>query len=106
MTMSKLALDDFDPVQGEDKRVANFLHALEGGQLLFGAGRLQIEGFEVSINEFDGFEEDAGGFAFPDFAKAAAAQRLDQAVARECEDIRLAVTTHQVTRGQATLGRA
>ena len=59
--------------------MAGGLDALQRPQFL-GGGRAALE---VAEDELDGLEEAAGGLALPDLAEAAAAQRLDEAVARD-----------------------
>ncbi len=90
----QLALDDLDAVHGEDEGMADFLDAVEGVQLLFGPGAVDVERIEVAEDELDRLEQAARRLAFPDFAEAAAAERLDQAIARDRLRIGLAHNTH------------
>ena len=94
MTMTQLAVDDLDAVDRADERVADLLDALEGLQLLLGAGAVDVEGVEVAVDELDGLEDAAGGLALPDLAEAAGAERLDQAVAGDRFGVGLPDPTH------------
>ena len=49
--------------------------------LLGGLCRPRRAVVEVAVDELDGLEEAAGGFALPDLAEAAAAEPLDEPVA-------------------------
>ena len=40
-----------------------------------------VQAVEVAVDELDGLEDAAGGFALPDFAEAAGAERFDQPIA-------------------------
>src|SRR5262249_43010956 len=78
----QLALDDLYLLGGQDEGVAQALDAVQRAFLLLGAGAVDVEGVEVAEDELDGLEEPAGRLTLPDLAEAAAAQGLDQAVAR------------------------
>ena len=95
----QFAVDDLDAVHRQDERMADLLDALEGLQFLLGAGAVHVEGIEVAVDELDGLEQAARGLALPDFAEAAAAQRLDQAVAGN----RLRIGFPQKTHGSIPL---
>jgi len=74
--------------------VPHFLDAFQGMEFLLGANPIDIEGIEIAVDELDRLEQAARCFAFPDFAKAAAAQGLDEAVARDRFCISLSDRTH------------
>src|SRR5262249_33783002 len=76
----ELAVDDLDAVHGQDERVADLLDAVEGLELLLGAGPVHVEGVEVAEDELDRLEQPARGLALPGLAEAATPQGLDQAV--------------------------
>ena len=90
----EFAGDFLDAVHRQNERVAHLLDAVKGLLFLFGAGAVHVEGVEVAEDELDGFEEAAGRLALPDLAEAAAAERLDQAVAGNRFRIWLPQKTH------------
>src|SRR5713226_1780918 len=63
--------------------MADRLDAAQGFELLLGPLSVGAGSLEVAINELDGLEQSAGGFALPYFAKAAAANALDELVTRD-----------------------
>ena len=67
-------------------------------QFLLGADAFDVQGIEVAVDELDGLEQAAGCLALPDFAEAAAAQRLDQAVAGNRFGIDLSKNAHKPPR--------
>ena len=91
---NELAFDDLDAVHGQDEGVADFLDAVEGLQLLLGARPIGVQRVEVAVDELDGLEQAAGRLAFPGFAKAAAAEGLDEAIPGNRLRIGLAYETH------------
>src|SRR5438128_1894753 len=71
-----------------------FTDALQCVQLLFGADAFHVERVEIAVDEFDGFEDAAGGLALPHFTEAAAANGLDQAIAWDGFGVRLPQPAH------------
>src|SRR5262249_21959633 len=90
----QLAVHLLDQLGGDDERVADLADAVQGALLLLGAGGVDVERVEVAEDELDGLEQPAGGLTLPDLAEAAAAQRLDQAVARQGFAVGLAQKAH------------
>src|SRR5207302_1712655 len=90
----QLAGGDLDAVERADEGVADLLDALQGVEFLFSAGAVHVERVEVAVDELDGLEQAARRLALPDFAEAAAAQGLDQAIPGYRLGVRLPNTTH------------
>ena len=64
-----------------------------------GASAIVSKAIEGAIDEFDGFEDAAGRFTFPDLAKAAGAQPFNEAVAANRFGIRAFFNRHGGTLG-------
>ena len=80
----ELAVDDLEPLDGQDERVADRLDAVERLVLLL--GRLVVlasSAVEVAEDELDRLVDAARRLALPHLAEPAAAEPLDQAVARD-----------------------
>src|SRR5581483_7499824 len=78
----ELAVDDVVAFEAEDVGVADGLDAAEGLEFLLGALAAVVSAAEVAEDELDGLVQTAGGFGLPDLAEAAAAEALDELVAR------------------------
>jgi hypothetical protein len=62
--------------------VSDLLDALEGFEFLFGvANEVGILGAEVAVDDLDGLEDAAGGFALPDFAEPARPEPFEEPIA-------------------------
>src|SRR5687767_11432829 len=94
----ELAAGDLDAFHRADERMADFLDALECFKFLLGASGVNIERIEIAEDFLDGFEEPAGSFAFPDFAKAAATKGLDEPVPLDGLSFRFPLTGHVQSR--------
>ena len=70
-----------EPVDGQQKRMANGLDVLHGLELVLGPTADAAQAVDVAVDELDGLEDAARGFAFPNFAEPACTQLLEQAVA-------------------------
>ena len=93
----QFAVDDSSMRSSEQtKGWRTSLMRCEGVLFLLGANAVHVEGIEVAVDELDGLVQAAGSFALPDFAEAAAAQRLDQAIAGNRLRVRLPQPTHCV----------
>ena len=75
------AVDDFDPVHRQQKRMSDGADIFEGLQLQLGVGAFGIEVVGFVADELDGLVNAAGRLALPDFAEAALAERLEEPVA-------------------------
>ena len=62
----ELAVEDFDALERQDKRVPDLLDLLQGSELLAGLGI-----GELSIDELDRLEQTARSLGLPDLAKTA-----------------------------------
>ena len=81
MTMTSSPLDDLDAVERRTNGWRTSLTRSQGLAAPARPGAVAVERVEVAVDELDGLEQAAGGLALPDFAEAAAAERLDEAVA-------------------------
>src|SRR5438132_9179766 len=90
----QLALDDLDAIDGKQEGMADGLDMLDGAELFLGAGAVGFETIEVAVDELDGFEDAAGGFAFPDFTEAAAPERFQKLIPRKGFRLRLSEGCH------------
>ena len=77
----QFSLNAFEPVDGQKKGMADGFDVLDGVQLVLGPLAVAAQAIEVAVNELDGLEDAAGGFAFPNFAEAAGAQEFEETVA-------------------------
>jgi len=77
----ELTVDDIKAFQRKNIGMADGEDAAEGFEFLLGTMVGVAGAAEVAENEFDGFMDAAGRLGLPDFAEAAAAQPLDEAVA-------------------------
>ena len=93
----QLAADILNLLDGKHKGMAHPFDPLQRATLLLGAGGVRIHGVEIAVDELDGFEETARRLAFPDFAEAACAQRLNEAVAGKRLRIRFPHQAHVTT---------
>src|SRR5207248_5831792 len=94
----ELAVNGFDAVERADERMTHLADALQSVQLLFGADAFDVEGIEVAVDEFDGFEDAAGGLALPDFAEAAASEPFDESIPGDRLGVALSYPTHERSR--------
>src|SRR5580765_4215978 len=69
--------------------MANVFDVLDRFQLFVGLSGGAFDVIEIAVDELDRFEDRAWGFAFPYFAKTAAAKRRNQAIARYRFSVRL-----------------
>jgi hypothetical protein len=60
--------------------VADLFDSLEGLIFLVGAGRVGLFGFEVAVDELDGFEDAAGRNALPNLAEATGSEGFDESI--------------------------
>src|SRR5437867_3478943 len=75
VVIGKLGDDDefagnaFDAVHRQQEGMANGLYMLNGAEFFLGANAVIAQPVEIAIDELDGLEDAAGGFAFPDLPK-------------------------------------
>lgn len=75
------AFDDVVAVEREQVRMTDRLHPLECLELLLGvADEVVVLGPQVAEDDFDGFEDAAGGFAAPHFAEPAGTETVQKSV--------------------------
>src|SRR5262249_55484800 len=80
----QLTFHDLHAIDGKQEGMADGLDVLDRPQLfLGGAGAVGFEAVKIAVNEFDGLEDAAGGFAFPDLTKSAAAKRFQKLIPRK-----------------------
>jgi hypothetical protein len=89
----ELIVNDIEAFQRQDERMMDGLDAIKGLELLVGSGVIVAGlGAKVAVHELDGFEEPARSLGFPDFAEAAPADPLNEAVA--LDRLRTALNPH------------
>src|SRR6266404_3382689 len=91
----QLAVDILNSVQAKYEGMTDFLDPLKGLQFLLGMDGIDVERFEIAVNELDCLEKPARRLALPDLAEAAAPQRFQQPIAGNGFCIKLAQATHR-----------
>ena len=76
----QLALDDFQPIDSQQKGMANGLDQLKGLPFLLDQESFAIQRLKVAVDELDRLEGAAGSLALPDLAEATAAQELHEPI--------------------------
>ena len=94
----QLALNDVVTFEREQVGMSDRLKALQGAQLLLGMpGSVLVDGSQVAVDDLDGLHQAARSLRLPNLAKAAAANSLQQAIARNGFDVRLDTERHSMS---------